>query len=117
MLIPSWSREWKAAQGFWAELPTALAYVGSTIIANEDFSGWVAHCTGWVIIVDLYLVWDAYDTGRLWWIPTTVRGALRSFPESSLLVYLGTDGLVNRKHFLYIIDAARWDVVSIRQSE
>lgn len=65
------------------------------------------HCTGWVFNVALYLVWDVYDTGRLWRIPPRVRDELRSLTESALFMYLGADGIAVLQRFLLIIDGAR----------
>lgn len=69
-----------------------FAYMGSLAVENPASAWWVLHCTSWALSVAEYLVWDAYDTYRVWWISPRLRQALASFGEEMLRRVLGDDG-------------------------
>lgn len=71
---------------------TVLPYAGSAMLDQHDFAWWTVLRTGWVLSVASHLVWEAYDTGRLWWVPPRVRSAFQCMDADRLRVVLGTDG-------------------------
>lgn len=58
-----------------------LSYIGLVVLKNVDATWWVGECTVWAVNVGLYLVWNASNTGRLWWIPPRVRIAIPYDPK------------------------------------
>lgn len=115
--IPGWWRDWEVPAGCWAELPPALAYIGSALITDMQSAWWVAVCTGWAVNVAMYLVWDSYDTRRLWWIPPRLRVAIRAMPSDAMRVMMGEGGYSELVRLLDVIDRARWDDVPAHQHE
>lgn len=71
---------WKVLSGVWAVFPPEFAYIGSAFIQNTDSDWWVIHCTCWAINFILFLLWDAFDTGRLWHISPRFCRAIRAMP-------------------------------------
>lgn len=112
--VPPWWQDWEMPQGFWAELPPVLAYVGSEVLRNPNSGWWVIHRTQWVVHIAIYLVWDAFDTGRLWYCPPHVLGALRALP---LEYVLGADGANDLRRFTVLIERTDWDSVPPHQSQ
>ena len=112
--IPHWWVDWEMPQGFWAELPPVLAYAGSVLLHNPDSGWWVVHRTQWVINIAMYLVWDAYDTGRLWYCPPKVLSAFHTLP---FCVVLGVDGARDLRKFVAIIESVDWSAVPAHQSQ
>lgn len=75
------------------------------------------HCTGWVISVVAYLVWDAYETGRLWWLGPRIRSAIRALPVAAMRLGMGSNGYTDLVRLLGVIDRARWGDVPANKHE
>lgn len=106
--VPQWWSEWEVPQGFWAELPCVLAYKASFFLRNPMSAWWVIACTGWAVNVAVFLVWDAYDTSRLWFLPPKLVEALHILPLQGVL---GEDGHRDLKKFLKVIEEVKWEQV------
>lgn len=111
--IPRWWVEGEMPQGFWAELPPVFAYAGSAVLSQPSSGWWVVNCTQWVINVTMYLVWDAYDTGRLWHFPPRILAAFRTLPFE---VVLGKEGAADLHLLALIIEGTDWSAVPAHQT-
>lgn len=95
----------------------ALTYIGLALITDKVSAWWVVHCTGWGFNVAVYLVWDAYDTRRLWLFPPRLRLAIRSLTSDAMRVLLGAEGYSELVRLLGVIDRTRWKDVPENQHE
>ena len=71
------------------------------------------HCTQYIIGVAVSLVWDAYDSGRLWHCPPRVIDALQRL---NLTAVLGYEGNADLGRLLRIISRVDWGTVSPRNN-
>lgn len=82
------------------DLVTAVFnYRGSDIFAIPSSAWWVVHCTGWVVSVFSFVVWEVYDLFRLWWISPRFRVAMKRFGPNLLRLLLGEGRLKDCCHF------------------
>lgn len=98
-------------------MPKALKHVGLTFMTDLCSAWRVVHCTGRAINVSMYLVWYAYDTRRLWWIPPHLRLAIRAFSSDAMLAVIMADGYLELVRLLDVVYRASWDYVPENQSE
>lgn len=103
--------------GFLAELSRELAYVASALRTNAGYAWWVVQCNGWEIKVACYLLWEAYDNSRLWWLYDRLRSDIRVFPAPDMRVLVGDAGWAELVLFLSVIDRAQWYNVPGHQHE
>ena len=66
--IPSWWGQFEVCQGFWAELGPVLTYYGR-YLSNPRHGLWVVFLTEWCVKVASTLLWETYDSWRLWFLP------------------------------------------------
>ena len=72
-------------RGCLAELPPSITYLGSRLIADPRSGVWVVVITEWVARVAAFILWDAYDIFRLWYIPPAIRGYAKKLDLSFVL--------------------------------
>ena len=110
--LPRDWREWEVPLGFLVELPAVLTYFGTRLMRNTDLA-WVLFQTEWVINVAAALLWEVYDTYRLFWLPQRLCEGIRS---SDLNWLLGSkknaDELLD---LVSVIENVDWSRVSWRQ--
>ncbi|CAN8076680.1 unnamed protein product [Agarophyton chilense] len=96
------------------ELPPAISYIGSSLV-NDPFSGyWTVVYTDFIAKMAVFLLWDAYDTFRVWYMSPTARKYAR---ELNLSLVLGSNA--NHADFLHLvdlIDSVDWSGVPADQS-
>ena len=72
-------------RGCLLELPPAITYLGSRLIADPRSGVWVVVITEWVARVAAFILWEAYDIFRLWYIPPAIRGYANKLDLSFVL--------------------------------
>lgn len=55
-----------------------------------------------------WVVWDAFDTYRMWWLSNRIRTALVQLWETVLKRHLGEDGYEDWQHIWHIISTTEW---------
>jgi len=107
-VLPTWWPLFEMPQGFWSLSSVITAYFGSHMMRDPASPYWVAHVTQYIVGIAVALVWDAYDTGRLWYCPPRVIDALRRL---DLSLALGAEGNSDLSRFLDKIESTRWELV------
>lgn len=112
--IPRHWHEIESPRGCAVELPPALTYVGS-LLTNDPFSGyWVVVYTEFIAKMAAYVLWDVYDTYRLWYMSPTARRYARELDLSSVL-----GSRANQEEFcrlMDVIDQINWNLVPAGQA-
>ena len=73
-----WFKDYEVGKHFFAELPPVLTYVGSYLLADPE-SGYLAvFLTGWACRVAASLLWEVYDTYRVFNLPRFLISTLES---------------------------------------
>ena len=110
-------QHWSACEvpeGFLAELPPVLTYLGSVMMQDSVSGLWTLFYTEWIVKIAVFLLWDVYDSHRLWFLPRQVRDYAK---ELDLSFPLGSRK--NNAEFRYlisIIESVNWDDVPLEQS-
>ena len=94
-LIEAWER-FEVAQGCNSELPTVFSYKASALMRRES-GYWVVAFTEQACKVAAFLLFDVYDSLRLWWVSTTLIAAMRGLDLSPVL---GSQANVDELHRL-----------------
>ncbi|CAN8067188.1 unnamed protein product [Agarophyton chilense] len=112
--IPEHWAATESRRGCPVELPPAISYIGSALV-NDPFSGyWTVVYTEFIANMAVFLLWDAYDTFRVWYMSPTARKYAR---ELDLSLILGSRA--NHADFLHLvdlIDSVDWSGVPADQS-
>jgi len=82
-LIEAWER-FEVAQGCNCELPTVFSYKTSALMRRES-GYWVVAFTEQACKVAAFLLFDVYDSLRLWWVSPTLIAAMRGLDLSFVL--------------------------------
>ena len=56
-----------------AELPPIVTYKGSETAQDPNSGYWTQFFTEWPTRVALWVLWDLYDSYRLWYVPPLLR--------------------------------------------
>ena len=72
-------------RGCLVELPPAITYLGSLLIADPRSGVWVVVIMEWVARVAAFILWEAYDIFRLWYIPPAICGYAKKLDLSFAL--------------------------------
>ena len=95
--------------GCCAELPPEVTYLGTELRQNLRSGLWVPFFSGWTARVAVYLLWDVYDTCRLWYLPPTLCSYMRildlSLPLGSTANYRELLELIN------VLEHVQWELV------
>ena len=83
--IPSHFREWEVPKGFGADLPPVLTYAGSRLIDSPSSGVWAVFYTEWVAKVACALLWECYDSLRLFWVSPQMRHYMKAINLSRVL--------------------------------
>lgn len=83
--IPSFWEEWESPRGATVELPAVLTYLGSILIDNPLSTWWDVVLTEWSAQYAAFLIWEAYDRHKLWYVPPRVLAAWGSIDLSFVL--------------------------------
>ncbi|CAN8063272.1 unnamed protein product [Agarophyton chilense] len=96
------------------ELPPAISYIGSALV-KDPFSGyWTVVYTEFIAKMAVFLLWDAYDTFRVWYMLPTARKYAK---ELDLSLVLGSRANhADFLHLLDLIDSVDWSGVPSDQS-
>lgn len=109
--LPTWWSRWEVPQGCWADLGPTPAYLGTRIIQDPSSGWWSVVLTEWVTHVAAFLLWEVYDTHRLWWIPYMV---LESILYLDLSIPLG--GAANYaevRDLMEVLSRVSWNDVPV----
>lgn len=103
----------ESPRGCPVELPPVLTYYGSEM-AKSPYSGyWVVEYTEFITQMACYMLWDAYDTYRLWHMSPVARGLARLFDLS--LVLGSAANQADIRHLMEIMDQVNWNMVPNEQ--
>lgn len=106
--VPSCWDDLEVPWGVWAELQTVFVYKGPLVLQNPSSSCWVVQCTGWALAVADVLVFNAYDTLRMWWVPSWIRFALGRLGGSVLRQTLGDKVYADKLHVSHDLKTIAW---------
>ena len=76
--------EWEVPLGLAVELPSVLTYMEQRLRESSDVA-WPIFYTEWTVNCAASLLWEAYSTHRLFWIPPYVRRGIRHLNLTWLL--------------------------------
>ena len=76
--VPRWFKDYEVSKQFFAELPPVLAYVSSYLLANPESGYWAGFLTEWACRVAVTILWEVYDTHRLFNLPRFLNYTLES---------------------------------------
>ena len=82
-LIEAWER-FEVAQGCHSELPTVFSYKTSALM-RRDYGYWVVDFTEQACKVAAFILFDVYESLRLWWLSPTLIAAMRALDLSFVL--------------------------------
>lgn len=104
--IPSHFRECETPHGFFADLPPVLTYLGSKLIGKPHSGVWCIFYTEWIAKVASILLWECYDSFRLFWVPPKIRNGIR---ELHLTQVLGNPhNEIEVRSLVEVIDNVDW---------
>lgn len=111
--IPTHFARVEVCQGMWVEMGPVMTYLGLSLL--DPYHGlWCVFYTEWAIQVSAFLLWDVYDTWRLWYIPPKLREYIL---DLDLTVPLGDAATAEELQGLVrVIAAIDWDNVSRENS-
>ena len=73
-----WFKDYEVGKHFFAELPPVLTYVGSYLLADPGSRYWAVFLTDWACRVGATLLWEVYETYRLFNLPRFLISNLES---------------------------------------
>ena len=107
--VTSHWRSIEVPRGFYAELPLVFSYVTSRFLDDRDSGFWVLAYTEFAAVTAAFLLWDAYDNRRLWYLS---RHMIRFIRELDLGPVLGSaENYQEVLRFLNLIEAKDWSTV------
>ena len=106
-----WSR-WEVPEELQVELPCVLTYFWQRLL-SQDSPVWVMFYTEWVARVAAALLWECYDSSRLFWVPPAIQRAFRAMDLSQVLG--SPENYRELLELLEVIEATHW--VNIPQDQ
>ena len=76
--VPRLFKDYEVSKQFFAELPPVVSYVASYLLADPESGYWAVFLTGWTCRVAATLLWEVYDTYRLFNLPRFLISTLES---------------------------------------
>ena len=111
--VPAWwADHFEVPQGFFAPLGPALAYTMDIVREDMRSGWWVVILTEFAANVAAFLVWEACDSFRLWWLPPKLIRGIRRLDTRQLLGEVGHGILTD---LLREIESTNWAAVSPHQ--
>ena len=89
-----------------AELPPVVTYKGSELMRDMESGYWRLFFTEHAARVAAWVLWDVYDTFRLWYVPRRVRAAIRQLNLQYLLGAASNERELHR--LLSVIESVDW---------
>ena len=83
--ITSHWRSIEVPRGLYAELPPIFSYAMSRFLDDRDTGLWVVVFTEFAANVAAFVLWDAYDSRRLWCLSRHMIGFIRELDLSGIL--------------------------------
>jgi len=107
--IPESYAELAMPHGFRFEMEPLFSYKSGALIQDRDSGLWVVAYTERVVRICSGLLFDVYDTYRLWWVPPTVIAFARQLGYS-MATALGSESNVEEVlELLDVVEATRFD--------
>jgi len=95
--------------GFRFEMEPLFSYKSGALIQDRDSGLWVVAYTERVVRICSGLLYDVYDTYRLWWVPPTVIAFARQLGYA-MATALGSESNVDEVlELLDVVEATRFD--------
>lgn len=114
LALPGMWSNLEVPRGCYVELPPCVSYVGSHLINDPNSGYWNVFCAEWCARVAAYILWEVYDTGRLWHIPSLL---VQSILAMDLSLPLGSYANLEELHRLVrVIRDHPWDTVPVSHS-
>ncbi|PXF47025.1 hypothetical protein BWQ96_03215 [Gracilariopsis chorda] len=113
--LPEWWSSLEVCWGCFVELPPVLTYLGSSMLWDPRSGLWSVVVSEWAVRVAAYILAEAYDQYRLWYIQPRVRAGIRSL---DLLVPLGAEANVEEMlSLLDYIEGVDWTAVPLANAQ
>ncbi|CAN8076692.1 unnamed protein product [Agarophyton chilense] len=112
--LPGWWSSVEVCRGCYVELPPVVSYLGSYFIEDPHSGLWSVVLTEWAVRAAAYILWEAYDQYRLWYLPPRLRGYIRQLDLQ--LPLGGVNNADEAQELIDIIGRVNWAVVPARQS-
>lgn len=112
--VPEWFAEMECCRGMPVMLPPIVTYLGTKLMNDADSGYWVVFVTSWVAQFASFLLWEAYDQFRVWYVPHRVLEMMRVLDLSFVL---GSEfNYRELRKLLAMVDAINWNEVPLSQA-
>ena len=107
--VPASWKDYEVPLGMVVEIPWVLTYLGVELM-DPSSGAWVVFYTEWVTFVAVALLWEVYDTFRLFWLPPAIIAGIRSLKLSKILG--APENYEECLSLLKVIENTNWTTVS-----